>query len=116
MLIATDKMRDDLVEFCSGNKLFKCDFTTDGVTGKDRTKKLEFHLARDEIHIPTDLGRHRGGQQTVDHQPALRVRLEMMHSFVTRKLREGANVFLGKGPLPGKDVADFHVWSPATAR
>ena len=46
----------------------------------------------------------------MNHQSSLLVRLEVVFTLVAGEAREKANVFFGKGPLPGKNVTNFHLF------
>ena len=70
--------------------------------------KLKSHFASDEIQVAADLCRYCRCQQTMDHQAAPLVGLNVMRAFITRDSVEKANVLFSKRSLPGDDVANLH--------
>ena len=83
-------------------------FATDRIARKHRTMKLEFHFARNEVHVAADLCGQRRRQQAMNHQTPLLVGRHVMHAFIARDGVEKPNVVFGKRPLPRSDIANLH--------
>src|SRR5436853_7755571 len=108
MLIATDKVRAHVDVFFARLEFYDASFTLDGVAGEHGPMKLKSHFASDEVHIAADLRRDCRSEQTVHHQAALFIGLNVMNAFIARDLIEEADVLFGKCSLPGDGVANLH--------
>jgi hypothetical protein len=90
------------MQMCNGN------LAINRVAGKDRTQELECHLSRDKIEISANLRGQRGRKQTLCHQSALLIGLQVMYTLVTRHPAEKTNILFRESALPRDDVADVH--------
>jgi len=62
--------------------------------------KAESHFISDQIHVAPDLRRQTRREQTMGHQPPLRVRNMVVLAVISGHPRKQTNIFLRKRPLP----------------
>ena len=83
------------------------DFTENGVTGEDRTQKLEMHRSGKDVMIAANLGRQRGSQEALYNQLSLFIRRDMVRALITGKLCECFYIFHGKRPFKRNYISHF---------
>jgi hypothetical protein len=91
---------------------FKLDYrrcASDCIATENGPMKLKSHLARNEVHVAADLCGNRCGQQTMNHQPALLVRGNVMFTLIAGDPVKEPNVFFSKCSLPVRVIANLQI-------
>jgi hypothetical protein len=107
-LISANEFRVHVGVFVRWFELYDRDFALDRISGEYGTIELKLHLAGNEVHVAADFGGNSRRQKTVNHQPSLFVRGNVMDAFIARHFVEESNVVFAEGSLPGFLIAYFH--------